>query len=169
MSVEQVNQKVGYQQNFRGEESKSNGSNPFLPALGVGALAGGGAYHGLKTSPTEDTFVQSIKDETLKTEKFTEAQSKSISEIKAGLDALPEAKVETVVADAAPKAKTVAQSLLESLPEGLKTKVTTVFGELKDTLPKVKNSGKAGLIGLGAALAAYVGLKLAGGSDKGEA
>jgi len=64
MAVENINNRIGYQPSFRGEESSNGGSNPFLPALGAGVLAGGGAYYGLPTPPTQDAFVKSVQDGT---------------------------------------------------------------------------------------------------------
>jgi len=185
MAVEQVNSSVGYQHQpaFKSEEKKSGGS-PLMPPFLTGVVAGVGALYGLTTPPTEDTFVQSIKDGALKTDKFSDAQKASIAEIKTGIDDIPFAEVKAfvaegaeavakdttaTVADTATKAKTATKSLLESLPEGLKTRVTTVFDELKETLPKVKNPGRATLIGAGVALVTYFGMKMFGGSDKGEA
>ena len=178
MAVE-FNPNVNTQPNFKGEEKKSNGSNPLLPSLLTGGLVGGGTYLGIKDQPTQDTFLQSIKDGTLDASKLSEAQQANVTAIKTELDAIPTLAsegAESVVkegaeaaTEATAKAETVAKSVLESLSEKAKTLVTETFEAVKEDLPKIKNAKKAGLIGAGVALATYIGLKMFGGSDKGEA
>ncbi len=95
-----INNRIGYQQpSFRGEESQKGGSNPFLPALGTGVLAGGGAYYGLTTPHTEDTFVKRVQDGSLNTKGLTDAQKTQVETLKSELNKTP-AATETVASTA---------------------------------------------------------------------
>lgn len=66
-------------------------------------------------------------------------------------------------------AKATVTSVVEQLPERVKTLVTEAFEKVKGSLKSERAPGKAALIGAGVALATYIGFKMFGGSDKGEA
>jgi len=118
--------KIGYQQpSFRGEESQKSGSNPFLPALGVGALAGGGAYYGLPSPPTQDAFVKSVQDGTpiAYTKPLTKEQQELIDKAKkAGASTAT-----TEVAEKATKGKVKAPS-----EKQVEKQLDELFGKVKE-------------------------------------
>lgn len=66
-------------------------------------------------------------------------------------------------------AKSTVASVVEQLPDNIKKIVTETFENVKGSLKNERAPGKAALIGAGVAIATYIGFKMFGGSDKGEA